>query len=323
MATQDEIKAFQKRLEDAFSYNEVVGGRFLLPVINMEKEVGSQFVEKYHGHRRLTDSFLDFFAETLTSQASYNARHGWPKEPYYLTCLMMYVTMFRAARSAEILSTEGYPMQGYALLRSVKDQIWTLCAAASRLATFAELFGWDGINVQTWNDEAQGKIVANRIKIEAAIREQITGAKSGLSAETREQLLKWERMFNAEAHRGLYSLFRASEKLVDPQGPGFSLVPAPDELLDAMFINRSTETNWMILRLLPFVRREEADYKGWTEKWKLLDESFAFMVEGLTNMGKKIGPAFVELLGTKFKFDPKTFYSEPPDKPKEAPKTSL
>ena len=57
--------------------------------MELEATVGEEFVRKYHGFRRLTDSFLEFFAETLSSQAAFNGKFGWPKEqPYYVTCLV-------------------------------------------------------------------------------------------------------------------------------------------------------------------------------------------------------------------------------------------
>lgn len=314
-----EIKQFQKRLDDAFSYKEILGGRFLLPAIDMEREVGEQFVHKYYGHRKLTDSFLDFFGETLSSQADYNYKFGWPTEKYYVTCLMMFVTMFRSTRSAELLSTNAYPMQGYAVMRSVRDQAWVLCAAASGMATFGELFGWEGANGEILSAEDQERVVGNRRKIEGFIRAQLIGKRSGLSEEAQFELLRWDRMFNQEAHRGLFTLFRSSQNLMDSKGPRFSLVPQSDEILDGMFLNRSTEINWMILRLLPFVRRKETYYDGWAEKWKLLDESFVFMYRGLAEMGKKIAPAFVEMMDTKFKFDPTMFFFEPTPKPKTPP----
>src|SRR6478672_4766871 len=41
----------------------------------------------------------------------------------------------------------------------------------------------------------------------------------------------------------------------------------------AMFINRSNELNWMILRLIPCMRRKELVWGDeWTKKWDLLEE---------------------------------------------------
>jgi hypothetical protein len=67
----------------------------------------------------------------------------------------------------------------------------------------------------------------------------------------------------------------------------------------------------MILRLLPYVRRAETPKDAeWGRKWKLLDDSFKMMVDGLGGLGKKIAPAVVELVQTKFAFSTATYYAE-------------
>jgi hypothetical protein len=77
-------------------------------------------------------------------------------------------------------------------------------------------------------------------------------------------------------------------------------VAEPDEANDVMYVNRSNETNWMILRLLPYMRRAETpDNAEWTRKWKVLDNSFRQMLESLSSLGKKIGDAFIEMMDTK------------------------
>jgi hypothetical protein len=107
-----EIKKWQDGLFDAFRHNGVLGDRYFGPVMDMEPQIGGVFVEKYYGHRVLTDSFMDFFGETLSKQREYNEQKGWPKDrPYYVTCLVMYLTMFRSLRAAEVAALNGYPLQ--------------------------------------------------------------------------------------------------------------------------------------------------------------------------------------------------------------------
>jgi len=68
----------------------------------------------------------------------------------------------------------------------------------------------------------------------------------------------------------------------------------------------------MMHRLLPFMRRAETPKDAeWDRKWKLLDDSFKMMVDGLAGLGKKIAPAMVELVNTKFAFAPDFYYFEP------------
>jgi hypothetical protein len=304
-------KAWQKRLEDNFNEDGVVGGKLLARTMEAEERIGLSFAEKWHGHRILTDSFVGFFAETLDEQAGFSQQHGWPQdEPYYVTCLMMYLTMYRAVRAAEILSMQGYPFSGYALLRSVKDQAWILCAAANKMSTFPTLLGWEGLPKGTWTGAEHKQIVANRMDVERENRFKILGKHSGLTQSSQVLLTQWEQMFNWEAHRGLYTLFQASAKLYEKQEITF--VAEPDEANDVMYVNRSNETNWMILRLLPYMRRADTpDNAEWTRKWKVLDESFRQMLESLSSLGKKIGDAFIEMMDTKFKFDPSFHYFDP------------
>jgi hypothetical protein len=108
-------------------------------------------------------------------------------------------------------------------------------------------------------------------------------------------------------------LFRESSLVLKGERD-ISLVPYPDDLRDPMFMNRSTETNWMIHRLLPFVRRRETPHAdSWDSNWALLDGHFRWMVEGLGNIGKKIASAVIELIDQKFVFDPSTYFTEDPE----------
>jgi hypothetical protein len=63
--TDAKAKAWQKRLEDNFTEDGVVGGKLLARTWAAEERIGLAFAEKWHGHRILTDSFVGFFAETL------------------------------------------------------------------------------------------------------------------------------------------------------------------------------------------------------------------------------------------------------------------
>ena len=202
-------------------------------------------------------------------------------------------------------------MQAYIIQRSLKDQIFPLCAAANGIASFDSLFGWEDLAGEPWSDEKYGKIIKNRMKIEDKIVRHIIGQDSGLSEGAQAELLRWNRMFNWEAHRGLFTMFRASQRIAVDNKFSMVLGPSSDELNEAMYMNRCTEIGWMILRLLPFMRRAETPKdEVWDRKWKLLDDSFKMMVDGLGGLGKKIAPAFTELIGVRFNFDPSVYYFE-------------
>lgn len=307
-----DIKKWQDSLFEAFSYHGVIGNKYLGPVMDVEPQVGAAFVEKYYGHRVLTDAFLEFFGETLWKQFEFNKQNGWPEDRQnYVTCLMMYLTMFRSFRAAELVSVMGgYPLQGYIIQRSIKDQAFAMCALANRTDTFARLFGWDGAGAGPWSKEQYAQVIKKRMQIEDKIVRNLIGKDSGLSNDAQKELLRWNRMFNWEAHRGLLTMFRLSSALHEGKLP-LTIAPSPDEMNESMYINRCTELGWMILRLLPYMRRAETSKDAeWDKKWKLLDDSFKMMVDGLGGLGKKIAPAIVELVQSKFAFSTQTYYFE-------------
>jgi hypothetical protein len=308
------ILQWQERLHAAFDHNGVVGGKFLSGIMQLEKLVGEIFVRRYHGHRLLTDAFLDFFGETLQTQLALHLQHGWPSnEPYYAVTFLMYLTTFRTVRATEVLSAHGYPLQGYALQMIIKDQVFVLCAVANNMMGFKEMFGWEGLTLGdgALTDENNRKMAANRLKTERKIRSLIIGNESGLSEETQAELLNWEQMFNLETHRGLFTLF---DSLGDALKGKLDVVgPSPGGTNDdAMFMNRSNELNWMILRLIPCIRRKDIVWSDeWTKKWDLLEESFRMMNEGLADLGKKIPLAHLEMIEMKFNFGSGRYYIEP------------
>jgi hypothetical protein len=313
VAKTEEIKKRQQLLFDAFRHNEVLGGRYFVPVVDAERAIGAKFVDTYYGHRVLTDSFLDFFGGTLLKQIELNNKVGWPnEEENYATFLIMFLTIFRSIRASDIASTQAYPLQGYIIQRSIKDQAYVLCAAASGIASFGALFGWEDLPQGEAPEAHQELTIRNRRKIEGKIKDRLIGVKSELKPDTSRLLLKLDQMFNIEAHRGLFSLFRESHKVLVEHKLDVSLAPLPDVLRDAMFVNRATETNWMVHRLVPYMRRADTPKdETWSKNWKLLDDHFRWMVEGLGAIGKEVAPAFIEFIDAKFKFDADTHYSEP------------
>jgi hypothetical protein len=310
--SEQKLVEWQDRMHEAFDYKGVLGGKFLLRTLQLEEAVGQLFVKKYHGHRLLTDAFLDFFGESIQTQLAYHSQAGWPpNEPNYALTFLMYKTMFSTVRATEILSVHGYPLHGYALQRSIKDQIFILCAVAHNMMGSDEMFGWpEGGGLSGTEAEITRRTTAVRRNTERKIHSLIVGEESGLSQETQAELLAWDQMFNAETHRGLFTLFTS---LGDALKGKLDVVgPSPNERSEAMFFNRSNELNWMILRLIPCMRRKEIVWSDeWTKKWDLLEESFRMMNEGFADLGKKIPLAHLEMIEVKFKFGLDYYYIEP------------
>jgi hypothetical protein len=318
------IREWQQKLEATFSHGGVVGGKYLANAIAAEQETGSWFMEKFLGHRVLTDSFMEFFGETLHGQWTFNNSKGWPQNvSFYAPCLIMYVIVYRSIRSSEVLAANGYSLAAYAVQRGIKDQLMLLCAAANGFAHFDELSGWKGLGGGAWTEEQKAQAIKERQKSESKIKQRIMGKKSDLTVESQKQLENWDRLFNWEVHRALFSQTRAAQKLLLERDLALSLGPPLDDLAASMFLNRSMELNWIGLRLMPYMRRPETPATDeWTSKWNLLDESFHFMFDGFNELGKKIAPAYYEMLEAKFKFGPATYFSEPKAEggPNKAPK---
>jgi hypothetical protein len=88
MVDKETVVAWEKRLSDNFSHQDVIGGRILPTIMKMERIVGQHYVETYGGHRRLTDAFLDFFAITLSEVVAIIQKHGWPSDAaHFPECL--------------------------------------------------------------------------------------------------------------------------------------------------------------------------------------------------------------------------------------------
>src|SRR5580658_5655973 len=184
MANAEEIRAWQDKLKAAFARDGVVGGKFLQSARDTEARVGCAFWNKFHGHRVLTDSFLEFFGETLQNQWGLNNQIGWPQnQPNYSVCLLMYVTVFRTIRASEVLSENGYIMQAYAMQRGIKEQLFVLCGVANQMEKFGALFAWRDVpqpkDRDRWDDKDRLRIVAQRRKVEGLLKDKIMGANSG------------------------------------------------------------------------------------------------------------------------------------------------
>jgi len=76
----------------------------------------------HKGHRFLVDSFQSFFMQTLNRAVSLIREQGWPSPEHYMTALAQFAVLFRRFRAAHILFETGYPLDGVAHMRDVKDR---------------------------------------------------------------------------------------------------------------------------------------------------------------------------------------------------------
>jgi hypothetical protein len=76
-------------------------------------------------------------------------------------------------------------------------------------------------------------------------------------------------------------------------------------------MNRFTEIAWMTHRSLPFLQTEIIHFSDeWQHQWQVLDDALRVSVEGLGSLGKKIAPAFIAMIDSKFATSPASRYVE-------------
>ncbi len=304
-----DVGKWQQRLEETFSVEGIVGKR-LLDILDAEKEYGVHISETYHGHLILINSFFDFYIETIQKTIAWTEKNGWPNEslPYYIFTVLYYVTNFKSFRAADILFMNGYPYDGYSLLRDLKDRSIFLGAIIHKLTNFSLLAGIEGL--KTISREDMKTIISKRRKEESQIHDLMLGKKSCLPSEVLDELEFWEKLFHEEVHGSKFTLAEIGTDWMKGTAP-LHLEPIPNKSGMGMYMNRASEIGWLLTRTLPFLQLTENSFGDeWKTKYHILDESFRVMVQGLEKMGKKIATAFIFFVDNKFSFPDNLYYSE-------------
>ncbi len=310
------VKEWQKRLENTFSFNDVVGGQ-LQGIFQCEREYGEYVAKTFYGQSALIHSLQGFLIESINESTDFVNKYGRPKNcDYYSSTIIYFITMFRRIRACEILLLNGYPLDGYALLRDLKDRVIFLAAIAHNLTTWNALLGYgQDVPAPTSYENKLTKaeqqlMIKNAKKEERRLLDLIIRNKSGLDQQTRKELGIWEKMFNYEIHGAKLSFFT---ELGDwaIKGNSLSIGPTPKIGPLCMYMNRICEVGWLVTRLLPYLQPvANAFGKGWQKRWEILDDSFLYMQQGLGRT-KKIGDAFITFVNHKFRFRNPFCYSEP------------
>lgn len=309
--TNDEIKAWEDELTAMFAVGGIVGGDLFPGILEGERIVGADFAREYAGHTKAMDSLFDFLAVTLTLLTRFMHEHGWPAHKHYAVMYLMYLTLFRTFRAADVLAKNGYFNHGYSILRSVKDQAFAIAAVANKLTSATEIFGWtEGDGTITAGNVDMERIVKTRMKAEKEAEDFLYGQKSELSEDHQGELLMWSRMFNWQAHRGMMTYSDEMGRMLEGKGD-FDLRPVRGESGEALFMNRCHEMGWMIIQLIPFLQVEGRVFSDdWRKKWDMLDRTFTIFNTEFTKLGKPLGKAFAAMIEAKFHFSPETRYSE-------------
>ena len=279
-----DVNQWQKRLEDNFSSNGIVGGH-LFEIFDLEKKCGESFANTYHGQSVLIDSFQSSYIETIRSAYTWIAQNGWQEgSHYYSTILVFYVVNFRSFRACENLLMKGYPLDGYALLRDLKDRAVFLGAIANNITTFHKIYyGYAGAGTDT--EKVWKKHKNERKKEENRVLGWMLRKDSGLPEEVIIELGKWEQLFHEEVHSSRVSFVYEVREWRRSNVPP-SLGPIPIEEPMAMYMNRAAEIGWMLVKLLPFIQPAENAFGAkWKERQEILDDSFRIMELGLSQVG--------------------------------------
>jgi hypothetical protein len=305
-----DVAEWQRRLENYFMVDGVTGEP-LIPVLNMESAYGIYVVERFHGQFVLMDSFFGFFIETIDRAVKFARLKKWPSEySNYPLVLHYYVTIFRSFRAAENLLKSGYPLDGYALLRDLKDRAIFVGALVHGKTSFQKLLGiFEDQSLTSITEKEYQRIKKRRKDEEYRILNEMIRRKSGLPADVQKELETWENLFHEEVH-GSRLTFAKNIGWLQGKEP-LSLGPIPNEGSIAPYINRASEIGWLFLRTFPFLQLEPNAFgKEWREKWTVLDDSFRIMIQALEKMGKKIGQAIPVLVNMKFTFPDDLYYHE-------------
>ncbi|MBU4320800.1 MAG: hypothetical protein L6246_01480 [Thermodesulfovibrionales bacterium] len=303
-----DVGEWQKRLEKTFSIDGIVGKR-LLDIIDAEKTYGIHIAGTYHGHLVLINAFFDFYIETIQKAIKWIQENGWPKNlPNYPVNILQNVTNFKSFRAADTLFINEYPLDGYSLLRDLKDRAIFLGAIIHKLTNFSLLAGITGLN--TVSRENMIKIIATRKKEEQRVHDLMIGEKSSLPSDIVSELKFWEKLFHEEVHGSKLTLAEVGVDWLKGKAP-LHLEPIPNTTGMAMYMNRASEVGWLLTRTFPFLQPvENAFGEDWKSKQIILDESFRVMNQGLEKMGKKIATAFIYFVDNKFSFPENLHCSE-------------
>jgi hypothetical protein len=302
-----DVSEWQRRLEENFSVDGIVGGQ-LLKIGEMERAYGVRYAKTFYGQTVLMDAFQGFYIESINAASEWISNNGWSKDcPNYPAVLWFYVVNFRSFRACENLLTHGYPLDGYGLMRDLKDRAILLAAIAHNITSFPKILGVP--NGEVISKLEWPKIKDARKSEERRVLNRMIRKDSGLPSDVAKELLFWESFFHEEVHGSKLSYTEGFDWMLGKEP--LSIGPVPKTRSMSMYMNRAVEMAWLFTRLLPFLQPVERAFgPRWREKLNILDDSLRFAVQGLSEVGKKIADAFIVFIDAKFSFSDDFHYFE-------------
>ena len=174
----------------------------------------------------------------------------------------------------------------------------------------AMLYGTNRSSNKRDGKKDQQAALSRRKNEEKRILSQMIGKNSGLDATHREAIIQWNNLFHQQVHGARLSIMRETFAWFREE-KDFDVAPRMDDDGFTMYMNRFTEIAWMTHRSLPFLQTEIIHFSDeWQRQWQVLDDALRVFVEGLGSLGKKIAPAFIAMIDSKFATSPASRYVE-------------
>lgn len=308
------MKDWQKIHEEIgteFGRDGVIG-RSLLGIFDAEKAYQSHIIETYHGHRLVFDAFQEFLIETIRLATADSQQLKVTPNLRSLVVHQLFVN-FRSWRATDRTFLSGYPLDGFSLLRDLKDRAIFGASVVLGESNWPALRGFDHLYGQS-PEQVKERFDRSEVRRrswaeESRVKKLMIGSGSGLDPHTVSQLAFWEELFHMEVHGSrLTSAFEATVTGSDSLSMSIAPTPNPDSI--AMYLNRSEEVAWMHLRLLPYLQKEQSSFgPDWARKWELIDAALRSSIQNLADQGKELFASIVRLVDIRFPFSPgETWY---------------
>lgn len=306
------VEEWETRLRTTFGDSGVVGPS-LLP-IHLAEEAYEHYVgSNFTGYRVLNQSFLEFFHQTLRKAESVAKRAGAASmSNTYGATLLFYANIFNRFRAAEVLFLNGYPLDAFSLLRDLKDRAIYLAGIIEGHTSLIALLGIpeSGTVGSTDRWEAHTQAVRRRRQEQRRVISLVVGDQSGLEETVIQGLHRWQSFFHDEVHLSGLTFTLESESWMGDNSE-LPIGPHRETLSSAMYMNRSCEVAWLLLRTLPSLQHQPEGFGSrWIDHWRILDDSIRYAVESLQQQGRELVGFVVTLVEKKFGFDPSMSYEE-------------
>ena len=293
----------QRELAEAFTTDTVLAKKIEAIAVR-EAAYGLLVKSSFKGYEVIINAFQEFFAESLEFAYSvWTLPDRKPTPPSYAEVVRWHLANFKNLRAALACFYNGYPLDGYALLRRLKESALCLGALLSGITTYPQLNGDDPALAPSnapFTQKDMQNMRERRKKEERRILRIMIRKESGLPPDVLEELGSWEDFFHLEVHGSRLTRFID----IRSNKPN-SLAPAYDKMTCAMFLNRFSEICWMLHRTLPILQLSYRRFDDhWLRRWNLLDANFIESEGGLAAMEKKLAGDFITFMNIKFGFAP-------------------